>query len=91
MRGNSNYSNFLSKMDRGRGNGDFRLYGSRGGGFGDREEMGRGQGNRGRRGPWGENRGGRGRGGIEEEAPTQLGEPQHMEELHMGAIQIMEM
>ena len=61
MRGDSNYSNFVRKMDRGRGNGGYMAHGNRGrGGYGDRGEMGRGQGSRGRGGSFVENRGGRG-------------------------------
>ena len=60
MRGDvdGRYSNFVNRMDRGRGNGG---YNSRGrGGVGERGAMGRGQGNRGRGGPGMGNRGGRG-------------------------------
>ena len=81
MRGNSNYSNFINKIDRGRGNGGYSMRGNGGRrGYGDRGEMGRGQG---RGGPSTENRGGGEGEEIEGEVPLQLGEWQHMGALYM--------
>ena len=70
MRGDSRFSNFVNKIDRGRGSGGYNTRGNRGrGGFGDRGALGRGQGNGGRggfvdRGALGRGQGNGGRGGV---------------------------